>query len=338
MTGGGSQGASVALSRDGRTLAVGSNPTNGRSTIYIWSRLPAGNWASVFFRIFKNVNTYHPTEVALSYNGRTMAARTSTGEIRVWTLSSEGKWIHQLPLIRTTQRLVTMDHRMVLSGDGNTIVLSGSDQITFNGPGGYTPGSILIWKRSLNGTWARQAIPASDISNAEQLRVAVSRDGRTLAARKGPEGIIYIWTCSSTGVWTQMTSQPPIIGNLSKEPYMALSGDGRTIAASSGSKVEIWAYSANGTWVQKGQAYPLLQSPSLSRYASLALSEDGQTLATSIFGFARDILDYVQIMRLSANGTWVSLGPKLVSKPEHPLNEQFGLVMALSGDGLTLAV
>ena len=101
--------------------------------------------------------------------------------------------------------------------------------------------------------------------------------------------------------------------------------------------MRVWEYTNGGTWVRKGQGYPKLRRPTLDFFFKPKLSSNGQILATSVIGETLRP-DYVKIMRLFGNGTWVSLGSELVSKPRARNIDDFGREMDLSGDGLTLAV
>ena len=197
-------------------------------------------------------------------------------------------------------------------------------------------GRVFVWNRSSNSTWALQA--KLTINNSDQFQVGMSltmsRDGRTLVA--GSMKGVFMWTLSSTGVWALMTSGRQMLKNSTQGGYVALSSDGRTLAAAAGQKVEIWAYSDNRIWMRKRVAQPQLQSPEVS-FLSVALSNNGNTLAIGCIGFGR-LEDHVQMMGLSANGTWVSVGPQVVSTPRAIATAAFGSVMALSGSGLTLAV
>ena len=323
----------MALSGNGRTLVVGDQFGRSRSSVRVWSRSPNGNW-TVATKLRASKFEYGMGKlVAVSYDGRTIASELSNSEntivVKVWGLSAQGTWVQQLPrngviVEQVPSEFYATTQPLVLSGDGSTMAMS----IDSN------RGGVTVWKRT-NVTWARQAtlVGGSSKDSYVGTTLAISRDGRTLVA--GSFKGVFIWRLSSKGVWDRMR---PLLKGSSILFDVALSGDGRTLAASEGGRtVSVWTYTDMRTWVQKYQAYPPLRRPLLDSFSTLKLSNNGRVLAASVIGHLEQP-DYVQIMRLSSNGTWVSLGSKLISKPlPHPL-AAFGIVMALSGDGLTLAV
>ena len=320
----------MALSGDGRTLVAGDDFRDFyKGAVRVWSRSPNGNWTWVTTFRGSKPNTGLGQTVAVSYDGRTIASgvynpKSFSGEAQVWGLSARGTWVNQVP--RDNEFRPSSGYQpLVLSGDGSTMAMSISES---RGTG------VTVWKRT-NGTWARQT--KLFVENSKYLDVgvtlAISRDGRTLVA--GSSGGVFIWRLSSTGVWD--LKRPLLKGNSFDGLSVALSGDGRTLAATGGRKVRVWKYTNRGTWVQKGQVYPPLRSQAL--FWTLKLSSNGQILATCVYtGVADELPENVQIKRLSGNGTWVSLGSELIRAAGAEPTFDFGSVMALSGDGLTLAI
>ncbi|OGA88285.1 MAG: hypothetical protein A2Z90_23135 [Burkholderiales bacterium GWA2_64_37] len=221
-------------------------------------------------------------------------------------------------------------YSVALSGDGNTLAVGaiseGSNATGINGDqannSASSAGAVYVFTRS-GGTWSQQAyIKASNTGAGDQFgqSVALSGDGNTLAVGAQLEA------SSATGI----------------------NGDRANNSVGDAGAVYLFARSG-GTWSQ--QAYVKASNTGVSDHfgASVALSGDGNTLAvgaryeasnaTGINGDqannSASAAGAVYVFTRSS-GTWSQQA--YVKASNTGAGDQFGLSVALSGDGDTLAV
>ena len=302
-------GSSVALSRDGNTMAV------------------AAHWeASAATGINGNQNDDSIPQAGAVY----VFTRTGT----TWTQQAYVK-------APNTTANVQFGYSVALSADGNTFAVSafdegGASRVVVNGPNGPFPagrngtGAIYVYTRS-GTTWALQSyLKASNAEGGDSLGVivSISDDGNTVA------GGILDEDCMSTGVnpsnpcdndqkadtsvgaavvfvrqGTQWAQQAFIkASNTGKEDWfgsrLQISGDGNTLAIaaqledsaaqgingkqdddSAQEAGAVYFFTRSGTsWAQKAYVKSSNDEAFDEFGSSVALSRDGRTLAVGARG------------------------------------------------------
>jgi hypothetical protein len=212
-------GASIALSADGNTLAVGapledsatigidSTPdeaASGAGAVYVYTRSPAGIWSQQAYVKPSSIGTASAGDnfgvsVALSADGSTLAVgahledssttginttpnelATDSGAVFVFTRS--GTVWSQQAYIKALNTLPgdNFGSSVALSGDGNTLAVGAPLQDTT----ATDAGAVYVFTRSVS-TWTEQAfIKASNPGSGDNFGVSValsSSDGSTLA-------------------------------------------------------------------------------------------------------------------------------------------------------------
>ena len=337
-------GRSVALSADGSTLAVGAdgedsavgingnqadNAAPGAGAVYVFTRNVSGVWSQQAYVKGSNTVTNYAfgTSVALSSDGNTLAAGTLGGnKVYVFTRTSN-TWTEQTNFAGSnTQAGDAFGSAIALSSDGNTLAVAAEFEAgNGSGPGDNSaPGAGAAYVFTRNGTsWTQQAyIKASNAEAGDQFgnSVALSSDGNTLAVGAPLEdgnatgvggnesdnsasgaGAAYVFTRSGTA-WTQQAyvkaSNTSLLSDFGIS--VALSGDGNVLAVGSDQE--------NGS------------SSGINGDQNIRAS--GGTGAVYMFG---------------RSGTaWTQHVYVKASNPQG--QDFFGVRVALSGDGATLAV
>ena len=338
-------GRSVALSADGSTLAVGAdgedsvaqtingsqtdNTASGAGAVYVFSRNNAGVWSQQAYIKGSDVvaGNFFGTSVALSADGNTLAAGPLGGtEVYVFTRSGT-TWTEQARFGGSnTQTGDGFGDAVALSSDGNTLAVAasfeasnGSSQADNSAPGA---GAAYVFTRS-GTTWTQQAyIKASNAGQGDAFgnSVSLSSDGNTLAVGAPNEG------SNATGV----------------------NGNGADNSATGAGAAYVFTRSGT-TWTQQAYVKPS-NTEFLQEYGiSVALSGDGNVLSVG-----SDVENHTSsgingdqtiggsggvgaVYMYQRSGTaWTQ---NVYVKASNPQGQDFfGVRVALSGDGATLAV
>ena len=291
-------GFSLALSSDGNTLAVGAINEDSAAT-------------------------------GIDANQADNSA-TEAGAVYVFTRSG-GTWSQQA-YVKTSNASAgdEFGFSLALSGDSNTLAvgapLEDSGATGINGHqadnSAAEAGAVYVFTRS-GGTWSQQAyVKASNTGGGDRFgsSVALSSDGNTLAVGARNEA------SATTGVNRDETDN----------------------AAAGAGAVYLFTRSS-GTWSQQSYIKSSNTGASDGFAVSLALSGDGNMLvvgapfedsaATGVNGNQTDNsaerAGAVYVFQRSG-GTWSQQAYVKASNTE--ANDEFGVHMALSGDGSTLAV
>ena len=341
-------GASVALSADGQTLAVGAlyeaslsagvnsdqndNSLRNSGAVYVFQRSAAG-W---------HQQAYVKPSNPLSFDILTMPP-DGMGFGTSLSLSADG---NVLAVGAPRQRRAGKDR------DGNVVTDTAST----------TDGGVYVFARQGND-WAEQAhLRASKTVTGEWglfgEAVALSADGKTLAvcapgaylAADGPgevEGVALIY--GFAGTWSEqhrLTSPVKAFKTTFCSGVMALSGDGKTLvttgwgypdpALAGGSEnwVSVFVRPA-GEWVQQAQ----LPWTDRLGMTSAALSTDGNTLALGVIRGQTATSNAAAYLLVRKDGVWrdhayLESSNKLGPDPFPAVETK----VALSGDGETLAM
>ncbi len=387
--GGGNQGHrgdSIAISRDGSTMAVGApyessnargingnqhdNSLYASGAVYVFTR-QGDTWTQQAYVKASNPgqSDYFGSSVALSADGRTMAIAAyfessaatgvngnqdddslkQSGAVYVFTRTG-ADWTQQAYIkASNTGRAGTgqddfgdgdqFGYSISLSGDGNTLAVGAptedSSARAINGnqtdDSAASSGAAYVFTRT-GSTWSQQAYIKSSTSEAGDLfgfSVALSFNGNTLAASAfdergsartidGPHdnlangsGAVFVFT-RSAGAWRQ---QAYIKGSKNEATdqlgySVAISDDGNMIAAGAGDEdcltpginplgcdndspprggANIWVGAAyvfvrkGSTWTEQAFIKASNPRPYNSFGVKLALSGDGSTLAVASY-------------------------------------------------------
>lgn len=277
----------VALSPDGKTLAVGpADPSSAGGGVYFWDTANGHYLGSISTPGHGGVNA-----MAFSPGGTLLATATSSGAY-VWD-------------VRTRKEISSLDRyqnnytAMAFSPEGNVVAYSGPDGVidmwnvkqrhqigSFGGSGipaaslafnpngkelavGYFDGSAQIWSPSsgrLLFTLNDQAGQQKSVCGDHITEIAFSPDGKTLAAGDC-NGSTYLWN-PATGRQTATLSDP---GSTSSVSGIAFSGSGTTLASAD------YDQSTTYLWdVSTRRVIATLSDP----VVAVAASSRGSTLAT----------------------------------------------------------
>ena len=371
-------GAAVAISADGNTMAVGApgegsaartingdqanNDADDSGAVYIYTR-SNNAWASQAFVKASNADSLDQfgTNVALSADGNTLVvgayfedggARGINGNQADNTIGQAGAvyifarrgtaWTQQAYLKASNtgeaEEGDTFGYSVAVSGDGNTVAVGApSEDSNASGINGnqadnsaVAAGAVYVFTRA-GDTWSQQAYVKSDspteftAGDLFGYSVALNADGNTMAIGAYDEG-------SSSGINGAFDNK--------------LGGSGA-----------VFVYTRSGSsWTRQGFLKAREQDRNDSMGSSLAISDDGHTIATgaldedslttginaarqgdsgevdapddnsagAVYIFVRNGTTWTQQVNLKSSNT---------SK-----NDWFGVKLALSGNGTTLAV
>jgi hypothetical protein len=296
------QGMAVAISADGKTVAVGGPQDNdniGAVWIFVNNN---GTWSQqgpklVGTGYVGGINSLQGTSVSLSTDGNTLAVGGPQDNDSIgatWVFTRTGTvWTQQGAKLVGTGYIgstISQGYSVSLSGNGNILAI-GSYYFETD------EGGVWIFTRS-GTTWTQQGskLTANDATgrNAFGASVSLSLDGTVFAAGAPFDnldtGATWIFTYNN-GSWSQFGSK--LIGQNIPSPggfqgnAVALSPDGSTLATApgDGSGVAIFT-GTTGRWVQKSV---LVATYSVPPYIgiSLAFSSNGNLLAVG-GGYSND--------------------------------------------------
>jgi len=348
------QGASVALSADGNTLAIGGY-FDDSNTGAVWIFVRTGtSWSQQGSKLVGTGATgaaQQGLSVALSADGNTLAVggrQDDSDAGAVWVFVRSGTvWAQQGSKLVGTGSVGTPQQGffVALSADGNTLAIGAPIDDT-------NIGAVWVFVRS-GAVWAQQGsklVGTGATGTAQQgYSVALSADGNTLAVGGFEDdsqiGASWIFVRSGT-TWAQQGSKLIGTGALgtSKQGFsVALSADGNTLAIGgqgddppTGPGASWIFIRAGTTWTQQGSKLIGTGFVGVPQQGwRLDLSADGNTLAIGGIG---DNGFIGAIWIFTRFGTaWTQQGSKLIGTGATGTARQ-GSAIALSADGNTLAV
>ena len=350
------QGSSVALSRDGNTMAIcGSHDGSYVGAVWIYIR-SGTSWVQQGNKLVGSGSigpSYQGSSVSLSSDGNTLALggygdNSNLGAVWIFTRSGT-TWTQQ------GNKLVGSGYvgssyqgsSVALSSDGNTLAVGGYYDAS-------TLGATWIFTRS-GTTWTQQGskLVGYDAVNGTEgcyqgTAVALSSDGNTLATSAYRDnqltGAVWVFGRSGT-TWTQIQNKlvgSGNTGNAWQGASVALSSDGNTLAFGSyyddSNNGAVWIFQRTTTTFSQ-QSTKLVGYGNIGRAyqgISISLSSDGNTLA---IGGRYDNSNLGATWIFTRNGTkWKQKGNKIVGSGYSGTSVYQGTSVSLSGDGNTLAV
>jgi hypothetical protein len=348
MPGEGEQfGGAVAVSADGSTLIVGA-PMDGHGgygsgAAYVYTRR-GDRWTQQAFLKASNAGSddQFGNAVAVSADGNTLAVAAvyedssatgvnskqndegthESGAVYVFSRAA-GTWTQQAYLKASNtggdEDGDTFGFALALSGDGNTLAAGAptedSSATGINGDqrdnSATSAGAIYVFARS-GSAWSQQAYVKSSTARANALfgySLALDRTGGTLAAgaydEDGGKGAIHMFTRSGT-TWAEQARFQA--SNAERGDSMgaatSISDDGATVAAGS---------------LDEDNLQPGVQPPTAG-----AADQASDTSAGAAYVFVR------------GTGAWAQHAYMKASNAGNA--DWFGVHLAISGDGSTLAV
>ena len=359
-------GYAVALSSDGDTAIAGAcyadvGGNNEQGAAYVFTRSGA-SWSQQAKLTASDGDALDVFgwSVALSSNGNTAIAGASRadgtnafqGAAYVFTRSG-ATWSQQAKLISSDG--ATLDWfgwSVALSSDGDTAI---AGAVYADVSGHNNQGVAYVFTRS-GTSWSQQEkLISSDgaASDAFGWSVALSSDGDTaiagayLADVSGHtnQGAAYVFTRSGTA-WSQQQKLTATNGAMNDKfgVSVALNSDGNTAIAGAYYAVVGWntdqgaayVFTRSGTaWSQQAKLTAADGAATNLFGVSVALSGDGNTaLAGSALACVAGVTNQGAAYVFTRSGTSWSEQEQLVSS-DGAMNDQFGISVALSGDGNT---
>lgn len=368
-------GDAVALSGDGNTLAVGARPEDaGEGAVYVFARR-GGQWVEQARLKALNAgpNDQFGNNVALSADGSTLAVSAYFESSRATGVNGDQKddsvpqagavylfartgtrWSQQAYLKASNTGEADegdqFGYSLALSDDGNTLAAgaigedSADSRVNGNQAdnGASSAGAVYVFTRTDRG-WSQQAYVKSSApkgAHANELfgySVALSADGNTLAVgaydESGASNVI-------NGPEESLGDPANLLADL-RQP-----GTGA-----------VFVFTRRGTtWSREAYLKASTQDPGDSLGAWVAISDDGNTVAASApdedslttginvvqtghsgrIGTLDDVSSGAVYVFVRTRGTWSQQASFKASNSG--IEDWFGLRLALSGDGGTLAV
>jgi trimeric autotransporter adhesin len=331
-------GTAVALSADGNTLAIGASGEDSSGAAYVFTRTGT-SWTQQSSIKASNpeTNDLFGSALALSADGNTLAVTapgddSDAGAVYVFTRTT-ASWTQQA---RVRASNPAADDRfgaaLGLSADGNTLAVgakeedsaaTGADGDGQSDNSAADAGAVYVFARS-GASWSQQAYVKASNTNAFDLfgsALALSGDGNTLAVAA------YGEASSATGI----------------------AGNSQDNSVANAGAVYVFTRAA-AMWSQ--QAYVKASNTGENDFFgwALGLSADGSTLAVSAAaessasdGIEGDQHDdsaanagAVYMFVRSGSQQWSQLAYLKAANSE--ADDVFGIALALSSDGDTLAV
>ncbi len=297
-----SQGESVSISADGKTVIVGGpSDDNWIGAVWIFTKDSSGVWNQQGTKLIGTGYIGEPEQgfsVSISGDGNTAIIGALTddngiGASWIFTRDINGVWSQQ------GSKLVGSDYvgepyqgrSVSISADGNTAIVGGA-----NDDGNI--GAAWIFTRDINGVWSQQGpklVGTGSIGYPLQGQsVSISADGSTAIVGGFTDnaiGAAWIFTRDINGVWSQQG--PKLVGR-------------------------DWS----GTVPRQGQ--------------SVSISADGTTVV--IGGYTDNhLVGAAWVFRLNNIGVWSQQGSKLVGTGYIGTPNQ-GNSVSISGDGNTIII
>jgi hypothetical protein len=367
-------GSSVAMSKDGSTIAVGAPySTNNKGTnagqvrVFSFSVL-FNTWIQVGSDINGEAgDDLSGYSVAMSSNGTTIAIGapynnnsngTASGQVRVYSFNStSSSWSQVGSDINGEASGDFFGWSVAMSADGTTIASGAFD----NDGNGTSSGHARVYSfTSINKSWAQVGsdIDGEAASDSSGYDVAISADGSMIAigalnnnnvnGAKAGHVRVYSSFSSPSRRWAQVGLD--IDGEAQDDQFgcsVAMSADGKTIAVGacgndgngrdSGHVRVLTINVTSGYWVQIGSDIDGEAAFDNSGY-DVAISSDGKTIVTSAPGNdgngARS--GNVRVYSInSTSGRWAQVGSDIDGEAA---SDQSGYSIAMSGDGKTIAI
>ena len=229
---------SVAVSPDGKTLAVGSS-----KDIQLWD-LSAGQLRSTLSGHGGNV-----WSVAISSDGQTLASCSGDTTVKLWDLAtgkqlrslSHGSWVNFVAISPDGQTVASAYSKLKLwnktSGELQQTV-DGFGPVIFSPDGKQLIGSDGRGNVQLLDPatgMVQRTLSTAEHSGEGMKLMAISPDGQTLASLRSGSNTIKLWNLNTGDM------QRSLDGKVEGISALAISPDGKLLASATGSgKIQVW--------------------------------------------------------------------------------------------------
>ena len=368
-------GASIAVSGDGNTLAVGAtlddDTASNAGAVYIYTRTSATtDWSEAQKIVHSLADGVSPAaddefgvDVAINTDGTVILVgcreNGTGGAVYVFTKSG-GTWSQ-------TQRLEPSD---VQSGDdfGFSVDINGDGDIMVGGallgdaPSASNSGAVYVFTES-GGTWSQVAkLTASDAAASDNFgnTVRISRDGTTVAigapfdADEGAfTGAVYVFRGSGSS-WSQLDkllgSDAAAVDNTGFLRSIGISSDGSIIAFGSigddtngsvSGAVYVFTESS-GSWsqTQKLSASDASSGDALGR--AIDITDDGNTIVAGAIDWDQDTLSLTEVGAIyiyyRTTTTWEELQRIEVFNRTQASSSRYGQAIGMDATGSVIVV
>jgi hypothetical protein len=292
-----------------------------------------------------DIDTYtNYTNVSTSSNGQKIAVglknnNSTMGIVRIYNYLNGNLTLDSNILPTNTTTDSYFGYSLMLSNDGNTLVVGGPKSITGN--------TYIYSYSSGNSTWSGvRLLGTGYIASPKQgACVAISGDGNTVASGGSNDntGIGAIWIYTGSGVsWSQQTKLVPT--SYTGTPHLgcsiSLSDDGNILAAGgsgdSSGLGAVWIFNrTSNVWSQQQKIVGVQYSGlSANMGKSVALNGNGDVLA---FGGPEDNSSIGATWIFKRSGTtWSQRDYKIVSSDVGAQSQ--GTSVSLNSDGNVLVI
>jgi hypothetical protein len=340
-------GASVSISADGTTVAVGAYGNNGFTGVTrVYKYNATGEWSQLGPTISGvDYGEQSGYSVSLSADGTTLAVGAYgnngfTGVTRVYKYNATtGQW----PQLGSTISGVDNGERsgagVSISADGTTVAVGAYLNSTYKG--------VTRVYRYNGSTWPQLGpnILGDGTQELSGHSVSLSADGTTVAVgaygNSSYKGVTRVYRYNGS-TWPQLG---PTISGVDNEEQsgwsVSLSADGNTVAVGAFGNgdnkgvTRIYRYNATtGQWPQFGQN--ILGDGTVEYFGySVSISADGNTVAVGAQQ-ANNTRGVTRVYKYNATtDQWPQLGPNILGDGTV---EQSGYSVSISADGTTVAV
>ncbi|WP_052397687.1 hypothetical protein [Streptomyces sp. NRRL F-5123] len=251
---------SVAVAKDGRTMATGSSS----NAIQLWNITDPVHPAKLGPPV--KVNADITESLAFSPDGRTLAAGGNDTTVRLWDVTSPA---HPVPLGKPLAGHDDTVGAVAFSPDGRVLASGSAD------------GTIQLWSMADPVHPAPLGVPLTGHTDAVDA-VAFSPDGRTLASGSFDHSV-RLWNVAAPAHAAALGK--PLYGHGANiVASVAFSPDGHTLASGGDTRVRLWNTTDPAHVVMLGEL--LGQKGNIT---SVAFSRSGQTLASASYDGSIDL-------------------------------------------------
>lgn len=341
-------GASVSMSSDGTTVAIGAPENDGFGSgtghVRVYRNV-SGVWTQIGADIDGQIlGGKSGSSVSLSSNGNVIAigspyaGSTYKGLICVFQYVS-GVWTQVGSVIHGQNNYDGFGTSISLSSDGSVVAVGAPYNTSLSG--GLNTGDVRVF-RNISGVWTQVGsdIEGEASDDFSGIAVSMSSDGNTVAigalGNDGnglSSGHVRVYRNVSDS-WVQIGSD--IDGEAANDNYgkvVSLSSDGNTLAVSSYGKVRVFR-NVSGVWTQISGG--ILGLTTFVDISSHSLSSDGNILAIGARGENSNGYEsgQVRIFRY-VSGVWNQVGSGINGEASY---DKSGTSVSLSSDGTKLAI